>query len=435
MVDFFCSMEKLYNYFLNSAGVCTDSRAVFKDCFFISLKGTSFNGNGFASQAIDNGAKYAIVDEMEYVDENKHIFYVENGLKFLQELARHHRMQFAIPIIGITGSNGKTSTKELVATVLSKKYKVHFTKGNFNNHIGVPLTLLQLKKEHEIAVIEMGANHFGDIKELCEIAEPNNGIITNIGKAHLEGFKNFEGVLKTKKELYQSIEKNGGLIVYNEDDAVLKSNLPANVSLLSYGAENGEIRGKLEKLSPFVELSWKYTNYNSPILKTQLVGKYNFYNFLAAISFGVLFEVEMTLIDEAIQEYEPTNKRSQVEKTENNTLILDCYNANPTSMRSAIESFALIDHPQKFFIIGDMLELGSESYNEHQHIVDFITDLKLNGIVVGSEFSKCNLPTALMHFPSTKEVKEFLKTNPFKMKMVLLKASRGIGLEALEEYL
>lgn len=428
-------MEKLYNYFLNSAGVCTDSRAIFKDCFFISLKGASFNGNGFALQAIENGAKYAIVDEIEYVDENKNIFYTENGLKFLQELAHHHRMQFSIPIIGITGSNGKTSTKELIAAVLSKKYKVHFTKGNFNNHIGVPLTLLQLKKEHEIAVIEMGANHFGDIKELCDIAEPNNGIITNIGKAHLEGFKNFEGVLKTKKELYQAIEKNKGLIVYNEDDAILKSNLPANVSLLSYGSENGEIVGKLDKLSPFVELSWKVKDYSSPVLKTQLVGKYNFYNFLAAISFGILFEVEMTLINEAIQEYEPTNKRSQVEKTENNTLILDCYNANPTSMRSAIESFALIDHSDKFIIIGDMLELGSESENEHQNIIDFITGLKLIGIVVGDEFSRCTLPSNLLHFSSTAEVKGYLMDNPLKMKMILLKASRGIGLETLEEYL
>ncbi|HNR85227.1 MAG TPA: UDP-N-acetylmuramoyl-tripeptide--D-alanyl-D-alanine ligase [Taishania sp.] len=428
-------MENFYNYFLQSSGVCTDTRNISKDCFFVALKGATFNGNTFAQTAIDNGAKYAVVDEEAYANEAQNIFLVDNCLRFLQQLANYHRKQFSIPVIGITGSNGKTSTKELLAAVLQKKYNVHFTKGNLNNHIGVPLTLLQLNSSHEIAVIEMGANHFGDIKELCDIAEPNYGIITNIGKAHLEGFKNFEGVLKTKKELYQAVEANNGTLVYNADDEVLYNNLPSNVPTFAYGANNGKVVGKLERLSPFVELSWSMDTYQSGTIFTNLVGKYNFYNFLAAISFGVLFDVEPAKINEAIGEYNPTNKRSQVVKTTKNTLILDCYNANPTSMRSALESFALIDNPSKFIIIGDMLELGEESKKEHQAIVELVKELNLQGIVVGNEFSNSVLPTTLVNYTKTDDVKALLSQQPITDKLILLKGSRGIGLEVLEEYL
>lgn len=402
---------------------------------FVALKGPSFNGNTFAQQAIDSGAKYAIVDEKEFENSAANIFYVENGLTFLQNLANHHRRQFDIPIIGITGSNGKTSTKELIAAVLSEKYNVLATTGNLNNHIGVPLTLLKLTNENEIAVVEMGANHFGDIKELCDIAEPTHGIITNIGKAHLEGFRNFEGVLKTKKEMYDAIEQNEGLVMYNADDAILKDNLPINTLLMSYGTKNAEITGNLERLTPFVELTWKKEGYTSPVLSTHLVGQYNFYNFLAAISFGVLFEVTPEKINHAIQNYEPTNKRSQVVKTQTNTLILDCYNANPTSMRSALESFAKIDHPDKFFIIGDMLELGEESKNEHKAILDLVEELDLHGVTVGPEFLTFSVQQIEHHFMSSKDTIDFLKLNPMQDRLILLKGSRGIGLEVLEEYL
>lgn len=434
-MDFFYSMEALYNYFLDSTGVSTDSRNIHKDCFFIAIKGPSFNGNTFAKKAIENGAKYAVVDEKEFENPADNIFYVANGLIFLQELANYHRRQFDIPVIGITGSNGKTSTKELIAAVLSEKYEVLATKGNLNNHIGVPLTLLQLTSKHEIAVIEMGANHFGDIKELCDIAEPTHGIITNIGKAHLEGFRDFEGVLQTKKELYTSIEQNEGLIMYNSDDSILKQSLPINTFLMSYGTKDSEITGVLERLTPFVELSWSKEGYRSPVLSTHLVGQYNFYNFLAAIAFGSLFEVDAGRINKAIQKYEPTNKRSQVAKTQRNTLILDCYNANPTSMRSALESFAMIEHPDKYFIIGDMLELGKESFNEHQAIIRLIEQLALKGITVGHEFSVLRSETVEHQFHSTEDVIDFIKRTEFKDKLILLKGSRGIGLEVLEEYL
>lgn len=428
-------METLYHYFLDSTGISTDSRNIHKDCFFVAIKGQAFNGNQFARQAMKNGAKYAIVDEKEFEYPDENIFYVDNGLKFLQRLANHHRRQFDIPVIGITGSNGKTSTKELIAAVLSEKYTVLATKGNLNNHIGVPLTLLQLKDEHQMAIIEMGANHFGDIRELCEIAEPTHGIITNIGKAHLEGFKNFEGVLTTKKELYQAVEQAEGLIMYNADDTVLKNNLPVNTLLMSYGTNDAEITGKLERLTPFVELSWKKSGYASPLLVTRLVGQYNFYNFLAAIAFGNLFEVEAEKINQAIERYEPTNKRSQVAQTQKNMLILDCYNANPTSMRSALESFAKIEHPDKYFIIGDMLELGDESYAEHRAIVDLIDELNITGMTVGTEFSYFQSEHIEQEFGSAKELIAFLQTNPLKGKLILLKGSRGIGLEVLEEYL
>lgn len=434
-MDFFYSMENFYRYFIESSGVSIDSRAITPDCMFVALKGPSFNGNMYAQQAIENGAKFAIVDEVEYQDTANGIYLVENSLSFLQALALHHRKQFDIPFIGITGSNGKTSTKELVAAVLSEKYNVLATVGNLNNHIGVPLTLLKVNSSHEIAVIEMGANHYGDIKELCDIALPTHGIITNIGKAHLEGFKNFEGVLKTKKELYDAVETNEGLILYNGDDAVLKDILPINTLLMSYGTNNNEIVGKLERLSPYVEFSWSNRNYQSDVLKTHLVGQYNFYNFLAAVSFGVLFEIEPEKINHAVENYKPTNKRSQVVQTEKNTLILDCYNANPTSMRSALESFLQIDHKQKLVIIGDMLELGDESEKEHQAILEFIDQNAIEAYTVGKEFGQFSAANVKQHFASAKDVIAFLKDHTVEQHLILLKGSRGIGLEILEEYL
>lgn len=425
-------MKELFDLFYQTTGVCTDTRKIEKDCLFICLKGANFNGNTFAEQALKDGAKYVIVDEIEY-QTNDSIFLVEDSLLYLQKLANFHRLKFSIPVIGITGSNGKTSTKELINAVLSKQFNVLATIGNLNNHIGVPLTLLRLNNSHEIAIIEMGANKFKDIEELCSIAEPTHGIITNIGKAHLEGFLNFEGVLKTKKELYDSISKAKGTIVYNIDDPVLKNNLPSDVKTIAYGTtSNASIQGELINLSPFVELKWSHDNYQSELIQTQMIGKYNFYNYLAAISFGKCFGVSEDKINDAIANYSPENNRSQVKKTSNNTLILDCYNANPTSMKSALESFALINHPNKYFIIGDMLELGEESIKEHQAIANLARQLNLKGASVGPIFSSLK-NTAFEHqFASKSEAIAFFETHQINDHLVLLKGSRGIGLESLE---
>ena len=425
-------MNNLFELFYTSTGIATDTRNIEKDSLFICLKGENFNGNKFAEQAIEKGAKYVIVDEIKFKTK-ENIYLVDNSLEFLQKLANHHRNKFNIPIIGITGSNGKTSTKELINTVLQKKYNVLATIGNLNNHIGVPLTLLRLNKSHDIAIIEMGANKFKDIEELCEIAEPNYGIITNIGKAHLEGFINFEGVLKTKKELYDSILKKKGTIIINSDDEVLIKNAP-NVNTIKYGTNsNAAIEGELINLSPFVEMKWKTENYTSDLISTKMIGKYNFYNFLAAISFGITFNIKPDKINEAISEYTPDNNRSQIKKTKHNTLILDCYNANPSSMTNALESFSQIKQTNKLAIIGDMLELGDESVKEHQTILDLIKQLNINIITVGPIFESIN--SNQLKFTNTSNAQEYFKTNSFNEYLILLKGSRGIGLEKLEEYL
>lgn len=433
-------MEDIFNLFYSTSGICTDTRNIQKNSFFLCLKGSNFNGNEFAKEALNRGAKYVIIDEAEF-QTDKNIFLVDNVLKFLQDLANFHRKKFSIPIIGITGSNGKTSTKELMKTVLEKKYTVLATEGNLNNHIGVPLTILNLTQDHEIAIIEMGANKFKDIEELCAIAEPNYGIITNIGKAHLEGFLNFEGVLATKTELYHSVEKNHGQIIVNGDDAVLLNSLPEGVKTIKYGQNQSEsesgnknqITGKLVNLSPFVEMEWTNLDYKSPIIHTKMVGKYNFYNFLSAITVGVLFNVEPDQINDAIEEYSPTNNRSQVKKTEKNTLILDCYNANPTSMASALESFAMIKHPNKIYIIGDMLELGIETQKEHEAILQLTKKLNLTGFTIGNIFS--TLADQQKTFQTTQEAIEYIKRNEIKDSLILLKGSRGIGLEKIESVL
>ena len=425
-------MQKIIELFYHTTGVSTDTRKIKKNCLFLCLKGDNFNGNEFANQALKEGAKYVIVDELKFKT-NDNIYFVDDVLIYLQKLANYHRKKFNIPVIGITGSNGKTSTKELIRIVLEKKYNVLATEGNLNNHIGVPLTLLNINKNHEIAIIEMGANKFKDIEELCDIAEPNYGIITNIGKAHLEGFRNFEGVLKTKKELYDSILKNHGTLIINGDDEILINNAP-EVKKIKYGtSEKSDLIGELINLSPFVEMRWKSDNYSSEMISTKMIGKYNFYNFLAAIAFGKTFNIEPEKINEAISEYTPDNKRSQVKKTMNNTLILDCYNANPSSMTSALESFSQIHHPNKIAIIGDMLELGDDSIKEHQNILDLTKKLNLNKITVGPIFESINSDE--LKFSNTLKTAEYLRTISIKDHLILLKGSRGIGLEKLEESL
>jgi len=428
-------MKNLFELFYQTSGVCTDTRKIEKDCLFICLKGENFNGNTFAHEAIKSGAKFVIVDEPAFQTKES-IYLVDDCLRFLQKLANFHRSKFDIPVIGITGSNGKTTSKELIHAVLSEKYSVLATKGNLNNHIGVPLTLLRLKEEHDIAIIEMGANRFKDIEELCAIAEPTHGIITNIGKAHLEGFGDFEGVLKTKKELYQSVSERHGTIVYNHDDEILKNILPENVLLFDYGTNDEcEVIGELTSLSPFVNMKWSHSEYHSPTIETKMVGKYNFYNYLAAISFGILYDVPYENINRAIENYSPENNRSQVKKTTLNTLIMDCYNANPSSMRSALESFSLIEKQNKIFIIGDMLELGIESESEHRAIKNQIERLNLKGYTVGPIFKSIDSSSFIHQFQTKQEAIEYFGDHPFSDQLVLLKGSRGIGLESLESFM
>ncbi len=427
--------ENTFELFYECTGVCIDTRQIFSDCLFICLKGEKFDANEFSSIALEYGAKYVIVDEPKFAT-HPQIILVEDSLKYLQQLANYHRKKFNIPVIGITGSNGKTTSKELINSVLSTTYNTLATVGNLNNHIGVPLTLLKLNKEHQIAIIEMGANKLLDIKELCDIAEPNIGIITNIGKAHLEGFGSFEGVLKTKKELYESIQHSAGTVIFNLDDEILTKEIPPDIKSFSYGSNvEASISGELIKLTPFASLKWKYGNYDSPIIETKMVGKYNFYNFLAAISFGIYFKIEPEKINSAISSYEPVNKRSQIIKTQTNTLILDCYNANPTSMRSALESFALIDHSKKIAIIGDMLELGEDSIHEHENIVELTNELQIPKITVGPIFRGLIQNNSSIKVENTNDLIAYLHDNPIKETLVLIKGSRGIGLEALESAL
>lgn len=427
--------NSLFSPFYSSSGICTDTRSIKKDSLFICIKGENFDGNTFASKALENGAKHVVVDNAAYFSDQTNMTLVDNSVQYLQNLANYHRNKFDIPVIGITGSNGKTTSKELINAVLSKKYNVLATEGNLNNHLGVPFTLLRLTEDHDIAIIEMGANHFKDIEELCLIAEPNYGIITNIGKAHLEGFGSFEGVLKTKKELYESIEKNKGTIVVNGDDPILMGNLPQNIGAVSYGTNNEFTNGELIALTPFVMMKWKNSDFESEVLETKMVGSYNFYNYLAAATFGCLFDVPRKDISDAIVSYQPNNKRSQVQKSEHNTLILDCYNANPSSMKTALESFAMMAPENKIFIIGDMRELGNDSLEEHAKILELVKKLEIKGYTVGEEFGKIQSSNVLKHFTDSIQIKTFLEQNPVEDHLIILKGSRGIKLEILEEVL
>tara|TARA_B100001287_G_scaffold200870_1_gene170284 strand:- start:3131 stop:4399 length:1269 start_codon:yes stop_codon:yes gene_type:complete len=418
-------MTKLFSLFYKTKGVCTDTRNIIPDSLFIALKGKKFNGNLFAEKAIRKGAKFAIVDQEEYSN-NVNIFFVQNTLDFLQGLARYHRDKFNIPVIGITGSNGKTSTKELIYSVLSKKFNTIATEGNLNNHFGVPFTLLRIKKEHEIAIIEMGANQPGDIQELCEIACPTHGIITNIGKAHLEGFGNLEGVVKTKSALYNAVRKKKGVLFYSEDDVILKSLLDNTTENISYGKENATVTGRILELTPFISMSWRSSSYTSKNIHTKMVGNYNFYNFLAAICIGNYFGIKASHISGAIATYEPDNIRSQVIETKRNTLIVDCYNANPTSMMLALESFNEFHHDNKIAILGDMLELGEESDVEHQKIIDYCEGNNIAFFTVGPIFQKLRTEGAYQTVGELTQ--ELVRINK---SAILLKGSRAIQLEKL----
>lgn len=433
-------MQELHNHFLKHPEVCTDTRALKKGAIFFALKGDNFNANQFAEKALEEGCALAVIDEAVYKKDDRY-FLVKDVLEALQQLANYHRRQLDIPILAITGTNGKTTSKELVNAVLTEKYNVLATKGNLNNHIGVPLTLLGIKKEHELAIIEMGANHQGEIAMLCKIAEPNHGMITNIGKAHLEGFGGAEGVVKAKNELYDYIKKHKGKLFVNADNELLMK-LSSGGDRITFGtSEASEYIGMLVESNPFVKLKSKSGNdaqaiEKKKIIETALIGKYNFENILAAACIGHYFKVTEEQIKNGLEKYVPSNNRSQVMQTANNLVLLDAYNANPSSMNAAIENFAQMERTDKLVILGDMLELGQETEKEHRQIIELLKQKNIvNAILVGPHFMKAAQAPFTNLFQTSEEALNYLKAFPVRNATVLVKGSRGIKLEKLVDAL
>ncbi len=430
----------LYKLYLESGQVvCTDTRKLIKGSLFFALQGNNFNANEFAQKALDEGCSYAVVSEEKYVT-NKQIILFSDALKALQDLANYHRRQFNIPLLAITGSNGKTTNKELIYSVLTKKYNALATFGNLNNHIGVPLTLLSLRKEHEFAIIEMGANHKGEIGALCKIAEPDFGLITNIGKAHLEGFGGIEGVKIGKSELYKYLKSVSGKVFVNGDDVVLNE-LAFDNDKITYGCNKlYDIIGKSYSASE--KVSFKYTtrygnkDWNALIpIQTQILGTYNFINCLAAVCVGNYFKVEEHEIKDALQDFVPSMNRSQLHHTGKNSLILDAYNANPSSMKVAIENFSNYKEHDKLLLLGDMFELGEFSNDEHKKLIELLQHHQLNNaILVGEHFFNTSNHD-YTKFKTTEECLAYLKQKNYSGKTILIKGSRSMKMEILQEAL
>jgi UDP-N-acetylmuramoyl-tripeptide--D-alanyl-D-alanine ligase len=423
-------IEKLYQYFLKSTGIATDTRKIDKGKLFFALKGENFNGNTFAEQAKELGAILSVIDEPKY--ENENTFLVEDTLKALQDLANYHRQKVNIKVLGITGSNGKTTCKELVSRVLSKKFKVSATFGNLNNHIGVPLTILSWPKDTEFAVVEMGANHQHEIEQLCEIAMPNFGVITSIGKAHIEGFGGVEGVIKGKGELFDYLSAHHGLAFVNQNIEVLHE--MANQRKLHtylYGKQSDGVHGMIHSTQPFVDCDvfFDRVSYN---IQSNLIGEYNFLNILSAATIGYYFGVAPQDIVVAISGYISDNNRSQFEKVGENNIIFDAYNANPTSVSHAIKYLDELDAENKIVIIGDMWELGEYAIQEHQAIVNQIKNCTFSKVIlVGALFGKIELPSAFLHFNDNQEAKKWFDNSGIKNATILLKGSRGMKLEKI----
>jgi len=416
-------IKEIYALFQQHSTICIDSRKITNGAMFISLRGENFNGNKYALKAIQGGCSYAIVDEEEY-DVHQNTILVNNALKTLQDLATYHRKQVNIPLIGITGSNGKTTSKELINAVLSSELNCYATKGNLNNHIGVPLSILEINKKHKIAIIEMGANHQKEIEFLCNIAQPTYGVITNIGSAHLEGFGSLQGVIDTKKELYEFINHNKGHLFVNAEDQLLLS-LSNGISQITYG-KSGDVFGLITEITPLLSIK-----YNNEIINSYLIGDFQFYNILLAICMGKYFNVSNHNIKKSIENYIPTNNRSQLVKTKKNTIILDAYNANPSSMKAMLNSFANQKYKNKLCILGDMLELGEESNKEHLEVIKLTNELNLDCLFVGEIFNSLTENS----FKTRNELAQNIQKNNIYNKTILLKGSRGIGLEQLIENL
>ena len=429
---------ELYKIFTRHPVITTDTRNCPADSIFFALHGDTFNGNAFAAKALEAGCAYAVVDEPQYAnaDDDRYLM-VPDSLKALQDLARHHRRQMPARIIGITGTNGKTTTKELIAAVLAEKYNVLYTQGNFNNHIGVPKTLLRLKPEHEVGVIEMGANHPGEIACLAGIAEPDCGMITNVGKAHLEGFGSFEGVIKTKGELYDFLRTKPKSTVFIDNDNPYLRDISQGLKLVRYGCRPAEdllIEGQAASSAPLLQFRWRHSTDAWHDVGTQLIGSYNLTNLLAAACVGLYFGIAPEQIDHALSHYTPGNNRSQLAVTAHNRLIIDAYNANPTSMNAALTNFEEMDVPKKMAILGDMKELGTVSHAEHQKLVDGLRHSTIHTVwLVGEEFGQTE--TDFRKFRNVEEVKQALEKERPEGYHILIKGSHGTRLYTLPEVL
>ena len=431
----------IHEHIRKGATLSTDSRKIDRNTIFFALKGEKHDANEFVEDVLSQGA-LAAVSSKSALKPRENLYIVPDVLDFLQQLAKQHRDTLTIPVLGITGTNGKTTTKELVNAVLSKKHNTLATQGNYNNHIGVPLTLLQINASHELAVIEMGANHLGEIDFLCQLAMPTAGLITNTGKAHIEGFGSPENIVTAKTELYRHIIKNQGTLFVNKDNPILMQHCHDYAQLVTYsGGNEGMIKGQITASDPFLEIAFTVKTDTASAqeitVKSKLIGDYNFENIMAAIAIGVHYGVDAASIKQAIEEYAPNNSRSQLKKTEKNTLIMDAYNANPTSMGLAIDNFYAMKAPSKMLILGDMLEMGSSAQEEHQAIVDKISTLGFYKVIlVGTDFYKTTTPMKNFHvFKNTILAEQWLKENHVIGQTILIKGSRGIQLEKLEKLL
>lgn len=417
-------IEELHKLFLNSTGVCTDTRKLTENQLFFSLKGGNFNGNQYAKQAIEKGASFAIIDEAKHEIPDRTIL-VEDVLSCLQELAKFHRTFLKTPIIAITGSNGKTTTKELLHRVLSSKYNCYATKGNLNNHIGVPLSLLELTEEHEMAVIEMGANHQGEIASYCAYTLPNYGLISNVGKAHLEGFGGIEGVIKGKTELYRFLAENDGLVFYNADDEVLSEKSEVCTKRFSYGrTKQADFQYKVKGAGEFVTVEIE-----DVLVQSQLIGSYNAVNLASAAAIGKYFKVPLASIKYTLENYQSTNNRSQLVAYGKSQVILDAYNANPTSMKVALDDFLKQPARKKGVLLGDMYEVGATSNEEHELLVDYLSNADLDFyVLVGEKFYNQNDGRGLF-FRTTQLARQWFQLRHFEGYLILIKGSRAMHME------
>ncbi|HRY31838.1 MAG TPA: UDP-N-acetylmuramoyl-tripeptide--D-alanyl-D-alanine ligase [Bacteroidales bacterium] len=429
-------LSTLHALFLNYPSVSTDSRHIHPGSLFFAFRGTHFNGNLFAAEALEKGAAYAIVDENVPNPEDKRIIRVANVLETLQQMARFHRQQSLIPLLGITGSNGKTTSKELISAVLGCKYQLVATEGNLNNHIGVPLTLLRIGRDTEMAVVEMGANHPGEIGMLCNLALPDAGLITNIGKAHLEGFGGIDGIIRTKKALYDSVKEKGGNFFVNADDPLLMELTKDYPGRITYG--NGRqtyCRFMPEAYGPFAAVTFSTAN-ETHLVRSRLIGQYNLANLMAAITIGLHYGVEAAAIAAALETYEPCNQRSQFIQTSRNSVIMDAYNANPASMKASLESFAGIAAENKMLILGDMLELGDHAEEEHRQIIRWLEERAgWKVLLAGPVFSAAAKRAGFQTFRDAASVRDYLFQYPVRDHTILIKGSRGIKLETVLEAL
>lgn len=432
-------IEDLYSVYLKHPEICTDTRKIIPGSIFFALSGPTFNGNKFAETALNSGCAYAVVDDAAFAKDERY-FLVEDSLRALQKLAQHHRRQLRCKVIGITGSNGKTTSKELIRNVLSKKLKTQATYGNLNNHIGVPLTLLQLKSDTEVAIIEMGASKQGDIKELVEIAEPELGLITNIGMAHLEGMGGIEGVIKTKTELYDFLRTTDGTVFVNTMHEVFKIK-SLGIHQITFGEDTqSHVVGKFISSTPNVVFQWNPKNQHgrdwkeAPQVQASLIGKYNFENLLAAACIGDYFGIDEILINQALKEYTPDNNRSQVVISGSNKLIMDAYNANPTSMEAALINFSQQKEDNKVVILGKMMELGDAATESHRKIGSLALSLGFNKVYfVGDGYLNAGVSAGEAHFESTEKAIDWFRAHPVNHASILIKGSRTNQLERLKE--